>query len=171
MKVERNDIDKLLISKDIEEIRAFLNNCLLWNASDIDTIRSCVNKFSKVEGVFDRHDNEELNKNKERYTSEYLIDLNTELTFNFSKERYLHALEVANYLEMKNLSNKRNVQPSNNNIVYIKVGENKKKKNSQNQMQTKKNKSSLVFQVIVGAMIVAIIIILIIIFKSLLLEN
>lgn len=167
MKVDVNDIQKLLKSKDSEEMRAFLNNCLLWNASDIETIKKCVSEFSKIDGVFDRHDNVELKKNKEIYSNEYLIDLNTELTFNFSKERYLHALEVANYLEMKNLSRKEVGQATKNNFVDIKVEENKKKKNSRNYMQGKKQKSSLAFPIIVGVLLI---IILIMIFKDILLK-
>lgn len=161
MKVDKNDINELLTSKDSEEMRVFLNNCLLWNAEDITTIKECVKEFSKVEGVFDRHDNGELKKNKENYTSEYLIDLNTELIFNFSKERYLHALEIANYLELKNLKSKKNVQVSKNNITNIKVNEVKKKRNSQPQVQRKKD-SSLIIPIVV---VIILIIILMIIIK------
>lgn len=136
MKINKNDINELLVSKDSEEMRAFLNNCLLWNAEDIDTIKKCVDEFSKVPGVFDKHDNGELDNNKNKYTNEYLIDLNTELTFNFSKERYLHALNVANYLEISNLAKERKVQASRSNSIKE---ENEKKKS---QFKSKRRKTA-----------------------------
>lgn len=136
MKINKNDINELLVSKDSEEMRAFLNNCLLWNAEDIDTIKKCVDEFSKVPGVFDKHDNGKLDNNKNKYTNEYLIDLNTELTFNFSKERYLHALNVANYLEISNLAKERKVQASRSNSIKE---ENEKKKS---QFKSKRRKTA-----------------------------
>lgn len=159
MKINKNDINELLVSKDSEEMRAFLNNCLLWNAEDIDTIKKCVDEFSKVPGVFDKHDNGKLDNNKNKYTNEYtneyLIDLNTELTFNFSKERYLHALNVANYLEISNLAKERKVQASRSNSIKE---ENEKKKSIQKQ---EKKSSSMIF-LIIAVLILLIILVLII---------
>lgn len=156
MKINKNDINELLVSKDSDEMRAFLNNCLLWNPEDIDTIKKCVNEFSKVPGVFDKHDNGELDNNKNRYTNEYLIDLNTELTFNFSKERYLHALNVANYLEVSNLAKERKVQASRSNSIKE---ENEKKKKS---IQKQEKKSSSIILLIIAVLILLIILGLII---------
>lgn len=156
MKINKNDVNELLVSKDSDEMRAFLNNCLLWNAEDIDTIKKCVNEFSKVPGVFDKHDNGELDNNKNRYTNEYLIDLNTELTFNFSKERYLHALNVANYLEMSNLAKERKGQASRSNSIKE---QNEKKKKS---IQKQEKKSSSIILLIIAVLILLIILGLII---------
>lgn len=156
MKINKNDINELLVSKDSDEMRAFLNNCLLWNAEDIDIIKKCVNEFSRVPGVFDKHDNGELDNNKNKYTNEYLIDLNTELTFNFSKERYLHALNVANYLEMCNLDKERKVQASISNSIKE---QNEKKKKS---IQKQEKKSSSIILLIITVLILLIILALII---------
>ncbi len=158
MKVDKNDINELLLSKDSKDMRAFLNNCLLWNADDITTIKECVKEFSKIEGVFDTHDNGEINKNKESYNKEYLIDLNTDLTFNFSKERYLHALDVANYLEVENIVDKTNRQA---NISDIKVGEIEKKKRNSIQVRKKKSSSLILPIAIITIILVAVIVMLV----------
>lgn len=158
MKVDKNDIKELLIAKDAEEMRAFLNNCLLWNAEDMNTIIECVKEFSKIDGVFDKHNNERINNNKENYTNEYLIDLNTDLTFNFSKERYLHALDVAYYLEMKNIDSERKRQASKGNVSDIKVEEIQKKKKNSIQVQKKKNSSLIGAVAIITVILVAMIV-------------
>lgn len=155
MKINKNDINELLVSKDSNEMRAFLNNCLLWNAEDIDTIKKCVTEFSKVPGVFDKHDNGELDNNKNKYTNEYLIDLNTELTFNFSKERYLHTLNVANYLEMNNLLKERKVQAYRSNGIKE---ENEKKKKSIQKQEKKSNIILLIIAVLILLIILGFII-------------
>lgn len=151
MKVDRNDINKFLQEQNPDNMRAFLNNCLLWHVDDKETILECVKRFSVTDGVFDKHDGEKIDRVTGEFTKDYLLDIKTNLTFNFSKERYLHALDVAYYLEMKESKNNRNMKVQNINSSNNIKETNLQKKKKINQKQTKKKNSSLIFNIVVIA--------------------
>jgi hypothetical protein len=117
MKVLKEDFYKAYNSNNYIDARTFLSNCLLWNSEDIDTIRECANKLENIEGVFELHNGKYFSNAKNNWNQAYLEQLNADLTLNFSKERYMHAVRVANYLQQAETGN----APVKKKVEYKKV--------------------------------------------------
>lgn len=99
------ELKKVLERNDIDEARAILNNEILWNSSSEETFYEMVN-LCELYNVFDKNDEKIEEKSIDDYTESDLIDLNTNLTFNFSKERCLLAYKVSRYINGRKSENK-----------------------------------------------------------------
>lgn len=94
------ELKAILEKNDINEARAILNNEILWNNSNEEVFYKMVS-LCEAYNVFDEKDEKLEEKDISEYTESDLIDLNTSLTLNFSKERCLLAYKVSKYLNGK----------------------------------------------------------------------
>lgn len=123
------ELKKVLERNDIDEARAILNNEILWNSSNEETFYEMVN-LCEVYNVFDKNDEKIEEKAIDDYTESDLIDLNTNLTFNFSKERCLLAYKVSRYINGRKSENKEKGDFSREDkVVYTTNNEDLENKN------------------------------------------
>ncbi|MBD7916077.1 hypothetical protein H9660_13060 [Clostridium sp. Sa3CUN1] len=99
------ELKAILEKNDINEARAILNNEILWNTSNEEMFYEMVN-ICEVYNVFDENDEKIEEKDINEYTESDLIDLNTSLTLNFSKERCILAYKVSRQLNGKRAEKK-----------------------------------------------------------------
>ena len=95
------------MKSDISGARAILNNEILWNNSSEEEFYKMV-ELCEFYSIFDKHDGVIEDKDINEYDENDLLDLNTDLTFNFSKERCLLAYKVSRYLNKKDFKSKEN---------------------------------------------------------------
>lgn len=123
------ELKKVLERNDIDEARAILNNEILWNSSSEETFYEMVN-LCELYNVFDKNDEKIEEKAIDDYTESDLIDLNTNLTFNFSKERCLLAYKVSRYINGRKSENKEKGDFSREDkVVYTTNNEDLENKN------------------------------------------
>lgn len=98
------NIIEILKKNDISGARAILNNEILWNSSSEEEFYKMIDLCEEY-NVFDENDEKIEDKDITEYTETDLINLNTDLTFNFSKERCLLAYKVSRYINGKKSEN------------------------------------------------------------------
>ena len=79
------ELIKFIEANDISGARAVLQNEILWNTSSKEDVNNMIELCDKNE-VFDEHDGKMLSYNIAEYDDEQLLNLKSDLTFNFSKE-------------------------------------------------------------------------------------
>lgn len=94
------ELIKFIEANDISGARAVLQNEILWNTSSKEDVNNMIELCDKNE-VFDEHDGKMLSYNIAEYDDEQLLNLKSDLTFNFSKERYILAYKVSRVLNEK----------------------------------------------------------------------
>lgn len=109
-----------IASENIIKIRVFLDNCILWDALNKEEIEDYVEILSSksINGkpVFEKDNNIELSQFKD--TQEDLDKLYAELMLNYSKEKYLHRLKIANKLSKINDNNTNiSIQKKSSNAI------------------------------------------------------
>lgn len=147
------ELKAILEENDISGARAILNNEILWNSSKEEKFYNMI-ELCESYGVFDKHDGEMQEKNIYEYDENNLIDLNTDLTFNFSKERCLLAYKVSRYLNLKDFKikedRKKNFSQTENNEYKI-TSDN----NFENRNEDIIKKTLIVGGIIVGVAVLA----------------
>lgn len=87
-------------TRDVLTIRAFLDNCILWDGLYKQEIEKYVEELKDIkingEPIFQEDDGMDLSKF--RFSEEDLARLSTESMFNFSLEKYNKRLEIASEL-------------------------------------------------------------------------
>ncbi len=106
---ESDYFSEAIEEKNIRKIRIFLKNSLTSDTS-FKTFNEMEAMASKVSGLYDRHNGESFDLDKNNWNDNYLAKLKVELIDNFSHERIEHLKNVITYLEVS--KNKR----TNNNI-------------------------------------------------------
>lgn len=118
------ELIKFIEANDISGVRAVLQNEILWNTSSKEDVNNMIELCDKNE-VFDEHDGKMLSYNIAEYDDEQLLNLKSDLTFNFSKERYILAYKVSRVLNEKNKS-----EESNNELPRVNTSYKEKEENS-----------------------------------------
>lgn len=119
------ELKEILKKNDVNEARALLNNEILWNSSNEEMFYKMVD-ICESYNVFDKSDEKIEDKDISEYTESDLIDLNTNLNFNFSKERCLLTYKVSRYLNEKKAKKKEDGDFSKNEKVIYTSTENYK---------------------------------------------
>lgn len=139
------ELKEALEKNDVNEARAILNNEILWNSSKEEVFYEMVN-LCEVYNIFDKNDEKIKEKDINEYTESDLIDLNTNLTFNFSKERCLLAYKVSRYINgKKSEKNEKNDFSRDEKVIYTTYN---------NQDLENKNKDIIKKLAIIGAGII-----------------
>lgn len=83
-------------SKDTLSIRKYLKSYITVDPADGNgTIKKALQEIaSKSLNVWEEHDGGELKQSRQDWNENYFVDLQVDLRMNFSKERYMHMLEV-----------------------------------------------------------------------------
>lgn len=91
-----NKLFQAIELEDISEIEIYLKAFITGNPSDSDnTIKQALKQIeSKNLNVWEKHDGATFQNNRKDWTEDYFVDLQVDLRMNFSKERFMHMLEV-----------------------------------------------------------------------------
>ncbi|MGL6107311.1 hypothetical protein [Romboutsia sp.] len=103
----KEKFNEAIASESIIKIRVFLDNCILWDTLNKKEIKEYVEILSSksINGkpVFEKDNNIDLEQFKD--TQEDLDNLYAESMLNYSKEKYLHRLKIADRLSNHNNKN------------------------------------------------------------------
>lgn len=102
-----NELKSELLKGDLAYPRGFLTNTVLWESDNNSDIEKLV-RIAEVNGVFENLKGSINRKSKTYWNEDYQDSIQTELMLNYSKERFLYFLEVANYLSTKENESKIN---------------------------------------------------------------
>ena len=148
-----NTVEKFneaIASESIIKIRVFLDNCILWDALNKKEIEYYVealsNKFINGKPVFEKDNNIDLSKFK--YTQEDLDNLYAESMLNYSKEKYLYRLKIANRLSKLN--------NNNTNISIVNKSSNIDAKNNKRELLTNQKKKLALATLMIGVGAIAV---------------
>lgn len=148
-----NTVEKFneaIASKSIIKIRVFLDNCILWDALNKkeieDYVEALSNKFINGKPVFEKDNNIDLSKFK--YTQEDLDNLYAESMLNYSKEKYLYRLKIANRLSKLN--------NNNTNISIVNKSSNIDAKNNKRELLTNQKKKLALATLMIGVGAIAV---------------
>lgn len=148
-----NTVEKFneaIASESIIKIRVFLDNCILWDALNKkeieDYVEALSNKFINGKPVFEKDNNIDLSKFK--YTQEDLDNLYAESMLNYSKEKYLYRLKIANRLSKLN--------NNNTNISIVNKSSNIDAKNNKRELLTNQKKKLALATLMIGVGAIAV---------------
>lgn len=81
---------------DISEIEIYLKAFITGDPADSDnSIKMALKQVEmKNLNIWEQHDGASFNTNRATWTQDYFVDLQVDLRMNFSKERFMHMLEV-----------------------------------------------------------------------------
>lgn len=91
-----NKLFQAIEAKDAEEIEIYLKAFITSNPADTNnTIKQALQKIESMNiSLWEKHDGAEFKTNRQEWIEDYFVDLQVDLRMNFSKERYMHMLEV-----------------------------------------------------------------------------
>ncbi|PHE67323.1 hypothetical protein [Bacillus wiedmannii] len=91
-----NKLNQAITEKNIVGLRNLLKAYITGDPADSDaTIKNSLQKiYANGIDVWQPYDGKELNMSSNTWNEDYFVDLQVDLRMNFSKERYLHMLEV-----------------------------------------------------------------------------
>lgn len=91
-----NKLIKAIEIGNILDTKNYLKAYITGDPTDSDNSIKAALKQIETENlsVWDKHDGAVFNMNKDAWTQDYFVDLQVDLRMNFSKERFLHMLEV-----------------------------------------------------------------------------
>lgn len=119
MKMKNNTIEAAIANNDLEEIIAELIRCIKNDPSGMlikHTIQEYENQLPK--DLWHTHNNETF-ANKSEWSYEYLAHTVTELKYNFSKERFSHAINVGKFLDGDNKPYSTESDPAKSKLGYV----------------------------------------------------
>ncbi|MEG1254669.1 hypothetical protein [Clostridium sp.] len=151
-----NDFRQELLKGDLAYPRGFLTNTVIWESTNKNAIERLI-RIAEENEVFEKLNGNVERLNNYQWTYDYQDSVQTELMLNYSKERFLHFLEVANYLSTKHNERKINKTPQ----VNPKTEVNKKNINVQSETRkVAKKKQSLGTWIIIGLVLLVVILIM-----------
>lgn len=151
-----NDFRQELLKSNLAFPRGFLTNTVIWESTNKNAIERLI-RIAEENEVFEKLNGNVERLNKSQWTYDYQDSVQTELMLNYSKERFLHFLEVANYLSTKHNESKISKTPQ----VNPKTEVNKKSINVQSEARRgAKKKQSLVTWIIIGLVLLVVILIM-----------
>jgi len=91
-----NKLELALQSENIQEIKNCLKAYITGDPTDADgSIRKALIQIDKKQlQVFEKNEESNFVTDKSRWSQDYFVDLQVDLRMNFSKERFIHMLEV-----------------------------------------------------------------------------
>lgn len=129
-------LQKAVESKNIRNIRSAISSYMVSDPTDSrGEIHRAVRHVESngIKNLWEPHDNEQF-KNKNEWDKEYYGVLQAELMFNFSKERFNHALEVGRTVYRKNSKENNNTSKTSATSKW----DNKSPSNNRNESDIKK---------------------------------
>lgn len=151
-----NDFRQELLKGNLAFPRGFLTNTVIWESTNKNAIERLI-RIAEENEVFEKLNGNVERLNKSQWTYDYQDSVQTELMLNYSKERFLHFLEVANYLSTKHNESKISKTPQ----VNPKTEVNKKSINVQSETRRgAKKKQSLGTWIIIGLVLLVVILIM-----------
>lgn len=100
----QNEIEK----GNLARMKSFLNNAVIMDIDKISSIKKLI-EIAEENNVFEELVDEIEKKPKDQWNGNYQDSVKTELMLNYSKERFLYFLEVAEYLNSKKDSKQKAV--------------------------------------------------------------
>lgn len=91
-----NNLFQAVENENIADIKNYLKAYITGDPADADnSIKTALKKIEmKSLNVWEQHDGTTFNMSRNNWTQDYFVDLQVDLRMNFSKERYMHMLEV-----------------------------------------------------------------------------
>ncbi|EOQ16029.1 hypothetical protein KQ3_04943 [Bacillus cereus B5-2] len=130
-----NKLNQAITEKNIVGLRNLLKAYITGDPADSDaTIKNSLQKiYANGIDVWQPYDGKELNMSSNTWNEDYFVDLQVDLRMNFSKERYLHMLEVGKKVYGVSVVASptlptQTVRTSTSNQQYMKVDNKKKSK-------------------------------------------
>ncbi|MFM9532561.1 hypothetical protein [Lysinibacillus sp. IITD104] len=83
-------------TNNIEDIQKFLKANITVNPNDSEnSMKTALKKIEQKNlPIWEQHDDATFNTNRTEWTQDYFVELQVDLRMNFSKERFMHMLEV-----------------------------------------------------------------------------
>ncbi|HFJ9318655.1 TPA: hypothetical protein ACGW54_003971 [Bacillus tropicus] len=130
-----NKLNQAITEKNIVGLRNLLKAYITGDPADSDaTIKNSLQKiYANGIDVWQPYDGKKLNMSSNTWNEDYFVDLQVDLRMNFSKERYLHMLEVGKKVYGVSVVASptlptQTVSTSTSNQQYMKVDNKKKSK-------------------------------------------
>lgn len=157
-----NNLLQAVTNGNMSEIKNYLKAYITGDPADTDnSIKSALKQIEmKNLNIWEQHDGATFNTSRSAWTQDYFVDLQVDLRMNFSKERFMHMLEVGKLAFPMPVEQPKVVQPK------VVTKSNTYPNNSPQNGTSGKKDQTLLYMGIAGVAVVVIAVVLVKLLKN-----